>query len=459
MADDFDAYLVSADAIRQTDCAEGRLLKAGDAVGGLRVVAFLGHGGASEVWRVHDTALNRDLALKLFASADGSVARNRFLTEARLLAQLSNPHLVRIHAFGETRGRPYFTMDLLRPLPEKPSMRTIRRILDGILDGLDFLHSKGIIHRDVKPSNVLLDEAGRAVLTDLGIAHVGNAELSVRAQAVAHNPTLADGRAAALGTPGFGAPEQFAGGDVSPATDIHAVGVFLLALFDGKPPLTWRGLIRRMTSSSVELRPKSIQEVRAHLRRIGLLRVLPAVTAAALACLAAWAAFVAFRPEWHELPDTCIQRYADRPEVLITLPGPGHFVLQSLVLSPVLSPEAERIGPDVRENPDGTVDIGYPLEILRKESSWRRRSVSIKGRGTLKCPVIAAAEVHLASGVTLVTSGRYTPDGDLIKSETPPPDASFTNAIGYAAYVVEPGAKLVFTDNANYPDTLIEMRK
>ena len=85
--------------------------------------------------------------------------------------------------------------------------------------------------------------------------------------------------------------------------------------------------------------------------------------------------------------------------------------------------------------------------------------MSIKGRGTLKCPVIAAAEVHLASGVTLVTSGRYTPDGDLIKSETPPPDASFTNAIGYAAYVVEPGAKLVFTDNANYPDTLIEMRK
>ena len=460
MANELDDYLVSHDALQQTECAEGRLLKADGDVDGLRVVAFLGRGSASEVWRVHDTALNRDLALKLFASDGDSIARERFLTEARLLAQLDSPHLVRIHAFGETHGRPYFTMDLLHPLPEKPSLRTIRRILGDVLDGLDFLHSSGVIHRDVKPSNVLLDDSGRAVLTDLGIAYIGNAALSVRTQnAASHNPTLADGRVAALGTPGFGAPEQFAGGDVSPATDIHAVGAFLVALFGGRPPLTWRGLIRRMTSSSAELRPKTIREVRAHLRRIGILHALPTMAAAAFLCVAAWVAFAAFRPEWRELPSVCIQRFADRPEVLITLPGPGHFTLPSLVLSPVLSPEAESIGPEIHRNPDGTVDIGYPLETLRQESSWRRRRVSIKGSGTLKCPVIAAAEVHLASGVTLVTSGRYATDGDLIKSETPPPDASFTNAIGYAAYVVEPGANLVFTDNANYPHMLIDMRR
>ena len=460
MASEIECYLVSPDAVRQTESAEGALLEVGGTVDGLRVMAYLGRGSASEVWRVRDAALGRDLALKLFASAGDSIARERFLAEARLLAQFSDAHLVRVHAFGEKDGRPYFTMDLLHPLPENPSMREVRKILGDVLDGLDFLHSHGVIHRDVTPSNVLLDDAGHAVLTDLGIAHVGNVELSARVQsAAAHNLTLADGRASALGTPGFGAPEQFAGGEVSPATDIHAVGAFLVALFGGRPPLAWRGLIRRMTSSSVELRPRTVREVRAHLRRMALLRVLSAVAAAVSASLVLWSAVAVFRTEWRELPPAYVQRFADRPEVEIRLPGPGHFVLPSLVLSPVLSPEAEQIGPDLRTNPDGTVDIGYPLEILRDDSAWRRRTVAIRGRGTLKCPVIVAAEVHLSSGVTLVTSGMYEPDGDLIKSETPPACASFTNAVGYAAYVVEPGAKLVFTENADYPRALIEMRK
>ena len=444
MASEIECYLVSPDAVRQTESAEGALLEVGGTVDGLRVMAYLGRGSASEVWRVRDAALGRDLALKLFASAGDSIARERFLAEARLLAQFSDAHLVRVHAFGEKDGRPYFTMDLLHPLPENPSMREVRKILGG----------------DIKPSNVLLDDAGHAVLTDLGIAHIGNAELSARAQpAAAHNLTLAGGHASALGTPGFGAPEQFAGGEVSPATDIHAVGAFLVALFGGRPPLGWRGLIRRMTSSSVELRPRTVREVRAHLRRMALLRVLSAVAAAVSASLVLWSAVAVFRTEWRELPPACVQRFADRPEVEIRLPGPGHFVLPSLVLSPMLSPEAEQIGPDLRTNPDGTVDIGYPLEILMDDSAWRRRTVAIRGRGTLKCPVIVAAEVHLSSGVTFVTSGMYEPDGDLIKSETPPACASFTNAVGYAAYVVEPGAKLVFTENADYPRALIEMRK
>ena len=456
MANDLDDYLASPAAIRQTDSADGHLLKTGEVVSGLRIVAFLGRGATSEVWRVRDDALKRDLALKILANPSDAIQQERFLAEARLLARFEHPGIVRVHGFGETNGHPYFTMDLLRPMPTVPSRRTIRHILQDLLDGLEFLHGKGVIHRDVKPSNVLLNDSGHAVLADLGIAHVDDASLdSTVHSAAAHNLTLADGHAVALGTPGFGAPEQFAGGDVSPATDIHALGALLLALFKGKPPSTWRSLIRRMTSSSPALRPKSVQEVKMHLRLIRLLDVLSAVAAIATAGLALWGVFNICRPTWRELPSTCIQRFPDRPEVVVKLPSPGNYFLSSLALAPVLSAESERIGPECRELPDGTVDIGYPLETLRKESSWRRRLVKIIGRGTLKCPVITYAEVHVPSGVTLLTSGKYAIDTPSIPCEHPPSDSSPANHIGYATYIVEPNANLVFTDNPSYPPALI----
>ena len=456
MANDLDEYLVSPDALRQTCDAEGRLLRPGYVVSGFRVMAFLGRGATSEVWRVHDDVLNRDLALKILAKTDDAAIRERFLSEARLLAQLDHPNLVRVHSFGETDGCPWFTMDALRPLPDKPSRRMIGRVVGDILDGLEFLHEKGIVHRDIKPSNVLLDAAGRAVLADLGIAHLDNDELSDKVQsAAAHNLTLANGNAAALGTPGFGAPEQFMGGDVSPATDIHALGALLLALFGGEPPLLWRGLIRRMTSSSVALRLKSVKETRARLRLIGFVNATIAAALAAVAGLAAWGIHLTCRIEWRELPPECVQRFADRPEVVIKIPDAGHYVLPSLRLSPVLSKEVEKAGPEIREMPDGTVDIAYPLEILKKDSSWRRRKVIISGRGTLKCPTITCAEVHINGRATLVTSGICQPDGDLVRAAAPPPNATFTNEIGYTAFVVAPSAKLVITDNADYPPQLI----
>ena len=460
MENDLDKYLASPDALRQTCGAEGRLLKPGDTLAGFRVVAFLGRGATSEVWRVHDDALNRDLAVKMLAEVDDAVIRERFLSEARLLAQFDHPNLVHVHSFGETDGHLWFTMDALRPLPDTPSHRMIGRVVDDVLNGLEFLHEKGIVHRDVKPSSVLLDAAGRAVLTDLGIAHLDNDELSGKVQSsAAHNLTLSGGRAAALGTPGFGAPEQFTGGEVSPAADIHALGTLILALSDGNPPLLWRGLIRRMTSSSVALRLKSVKETRARLRLIGLVKAAMVTVFAAIVGLAAWGTYLSCRIKWHELPPECIQRFADRPEVAITIPDCGHYFLQSLKMSPVLSAEAEKVGPEIHEMPDGTVDIGYPLEILKKDSSWRRRKVTISGCGTLKCPTITCAEVHVNAEVTLITSGKYQPDGDLIRAAVPPPSATFTNEIGYAAFVVGPAAKLVITDNADYPKSLVRRVK
>lgn len=86
---------------------------------------------------------------------------------------------------------------------------------------------------------------------------------------------------------------------------------------------------------------------------------------------------------------------------------------------------------------------------------YQRRPIRIQGKGTLKCPDIDFCEVHLCSGVTLITSGRFKPDGCNFKDPIPPPNADWDNCIGYPTYVVEPGARLVFTENNDYPTALI----
>lgn len=260
-----DELLASDEALKQTESAKGRLLSPGQLFGGFRIVTFLGRGATSEVWHVRDEALCANFALKVFAlDVEHDVkARKRFIAEARLLAQFYNPHIVRVYRLAEEAGRPFFTMDLLWPIPPKPSSGTVRRIMLGVLAGLDALHKKGVVHRDIKPSNILLNKNGDAVLTDLGIAHIGDDRVADGVlSADLRNLTLQDGEVAAIGTPGYGAPEQFMGGDVSPAADIHALGVTLIALFDNHPSLMWRGMIRRMTSSVPILRYVSIDDVR-----------------------------------------------------------------------------------------------------------------------------------------------------------------------------------------------------
>ena len=445
---DFDSYLVSADALRQTESSQGTVLHPGQLLDGMRVVAFLGRGATSEVWRVHDLQQDRDYALKIFVptSDTSEQARQRFLTEARALDEFRHPNLMRRYRLQETGDHPYFTMDVLRPLPERQTERSILRVLDDVLTGLDALHTRGITHRDIKPANILLDDNGHAVLADLGVAHIADTDLAKRlGNTGTSNLTLVHG-SPFVGTPRYAAPEQLAGEDVSPATDIYALGVVLEQLFGGRVPLRWRVLLRRMTMARPCFRLQSVQQVR---RYVSLIRLFPWIlrTLAVLVFATLSGAFWHLaQPTWIELPDSCGKVLANPQRLVITLDG-GHYIQPQMHFKPLLGPV-----PNSALTATNVIERQFQKMFA---AEMRRYPIYIKGKGTLKCPDLTFCEVHLASGVTFITTGRFKPDGYAIKEPVPPPDADWDNRIGYPAYVVEPGARLVFTENNGYPASLI----
>ncbi len=436
--DELDSYLVSDEAKRQTESAAGRMLSAGATIGPFRIVAFLGRGASSEVYRVRDDALKSDFALKIFTlGEDSRRERERFLSEARILAQFKSPHIVRVHCLSDVGTHPYFTMDLLRPIPDQPSRRQAESILSGVLNALEELHAKGIVHRDIKPSNILLDENGRAVVTDLGIAHIlDDAPETTSTAAPRRNMTIADGKPAAIGTPGYGAPEQFSCRDISPATDIYAVGVLAQHLFGNRAPLKYRWLILRMTNSMPALRYASIQSVKRALRRFRAAEILALIMAVALLFSLACYAKQLTNPKWEELsPDNMTTEIIDT----------GQF------LSKIIEVYSLHGGRRY------TIQRSHPFGYRPVSSKHSRFFLELRGNGTLKCPIIIGTEVRIGSGTTLITSGVCEPDGKSRKTSVPPPDAKMddTNYFGYAAYVIEPGGKLVFTDTTAYPQGLV----
>ena len=429
---DFDSYLGSADALRQTESEQGSVLRPGQLLDDMRVVAFLGRGATSEVWRVRDLKQDRDYALKIFVptSDTSAQARQCFLTEARALDEFRHPNLMRRYRLQETGEHPYFTMDVLHPLPEHLTKRGILRLTEDVLAGLDALHAKGIVHRDLKPSNILLDNTGRAVLSDLGIAHVADADLAKRlGNTATPNPTLACG-SPFIGTPRYAAPEQLSGDDVTPATDVYALGVVIKELFSGKIPLLWRLLLLRMTTARPDLRPQSIRQVRRHISFIRLLLWFLSILAVLVFATLSGVIWHLVQPTWIELPDSAGDFLAKPQRLVITLDG-GNYIQPEMRMKPLVGPEPGN----------------YNL--------MRRFPIYIKGKGTLRCPDLTFCEIHLGPGVTFITSGRFKPDGCAIKEPVPPPDAGWDNRIGYPAYVVEPGAKLIFTENDAYPSALV----
>jgi serine/threonine protein kinase len=201
-------------------------------IGRYEIVRTIGRGAMGEIFEAKDPALGRLVAIKLLggAAVGHDEALARFRDEARAVARLQHPNIVAVHDFGEQDGSAFIVMEIVRggslgqwlerhgPMPVPQAVQTMGQLLSA----LDYAHALGIVHRDVKPGNLLLDERGGIRLSDFGLARVD----------MATDRTLAG---TVLGTPRYMAPEQVRGEPVGPGADIYAAGALFYEILTGRP--------------------------------------------------------------------------------------------------------------------------------------------------------------------------------------------------------------------------------
>jgi len=235
----------------------------GECVGDWRILAFLGRGGSSEIYRAANVVTGIIAALKILSKTDDH-ARERFKREVRLLAEMRSVAFPKFYGAGEFGGRLYLAEELLEPIELPSRDRDVARFVLCVASGVEELHGLGFIHRDIKPGNIMRrPSTGESVLIDMGLAKGSEETAQTRNETL----SVVDGRAVGVGTPGFSAPEQFIGGRISAATDIHALGMLANACFNGNPPIAWTEIIRRSTSSIPEQRYATVAEFMSAIRR------------------------------------------------------------------------------------------------------------------------------------------------------------------------------------------------
>ena len=204
----------------------------GTPFGRYRLIELLGRGGMGEVWRAHDTATNRTVAIKLLPPqlAQDHTFVQRFRREAEAAAQLNSPHIIPIHDYGEIDGRLFVNMrliegrDLHQILADGPlePARAVR-IIEQIAKALHTAHKIGLVHRDVKPSNILLDEDDFAYLIDFGIARGAD-------------ETRLTGTGSIIGSWHYMSPERMRAGEVDARSDVYALACVLYECLTAATP-------------------------------------------------------------------------------------------------------------------------------------------------------------------------------------------------------------------------------
>ena len=252
-----------------SDSALGRLRAAADApdLNGTRykLIGKLGQGGMGGVYRVEDKALGREVALKLIGVTDpaGDLAE-RLLREARVIARLEHPGIIPIHDVGTlSDGSVFYTMKLVQGrrlddhLVELQTLAERLRIFEKICEALSFAHSRGVLHRDLKPQNIMVGPFGEVLVMDWGICKVLG-ETEANADATGWRGGTDHGTV--LGTPGFMAPEQAKGEVVDQRSDVYSMGA-ILRLMNREPSRVVNAIAARAMAENSEDRYVSVQDL------------------------------------------------------------------------------------------------------------------------------------------------------------------------------------------------------
>ena len=224
----------------------------GTPFGRYRLLELLGRGGMGEVWRAYDTETTRIVAVKVLPEhlAGDEQFKQRFRREARIAAALSEPHIVPIHHFGEIDGRLYVDMRLIegRDLqsllahgPLEPGAAVI--IVEQVAAALKAAHKAGLVHRDVKPSNILVTEDDFAYLIDFGIAR-------------ATDGTRLTSTGNTVGTWAYMAPERFTADDIDARADVYSLACVLYECITGGRPFSGDSLERQVAGHLMTPPPK-----------------------------------------------------------------------------------------------------------------------------------------------------------------------------------------------------------